>query len=100
MKTLCSLLVLLWLATLPAVERLTDVGAVIGTRFDGRRRLHRLAVDQLAERYGPRWLGTIPQRSEVEEASAERRPLRPDTDAANAARELWARLVALTGLEV
>lgn len=88
------------LATLPAVERLTDVNAVIGARFDGRRRLHRLAAEQLAERYGARWLGAIPQRSEVEEASAERRPLRADTDAGQAAREIWARLAALTGTEV
>jgi len=83
------------LAVLPVAERVVDYDVVIGCRFDLRRKLDRSAVEQLTKRYGARWLGVIPARQEVAEASAWRRLLRPESDVHQAAVGLFAQLAKL-----
>ncbi len=83
------------MATMPALERWVDLDAVVGCRFDMRRRLHRSAAEHASDRYGPKWLGVLPARAEVEEAAAECRPLIAGSAPAVAATEIWAALQAL-----
>lgn len=82
------------LSAIPPLERLVDLDGIIVTRVDGRRVLHKEAIDRLSVRYGDRLLGAVPLRSEVERAAAERRPPLRTSPAGLAAADILDRMAS------
>lgn len=81
------------------LTRMVDPDLVVPTRLDGRRAIHRHALDYLAAKFGDRLTTPVPAATAVEWAQAAQEPLPPLSPPALAYRSVLNQLLGLASVE-